>query len=145
MNSNRMIGGAIEQMLATHPRPSELPRQLLTECVEACVICATTCTACADACLAEKEVTHLLDCIRTNLDCAEICQATGNMLVRQTGSVWQQLYRQVETCQLACNVCGPVCESHADMHEHCRICADVCRDCVRACTRLLETFPARTQ
>jgi hypothetical protein len=132
---------AIRQMIATHPRQSELQGAELMSCIEAAVTCATTCTACADACLSEGMVNELVDCIRANLDCAEICQATGNVLVRRSEMYWQLLYHQVEACQAACRTCAEVCEQHAEMHEHCRVCAEVCRQCEQACDKLLVTFP----
>jgi hypothetical protein len=38
---------------------------------------------CADACLGEEKVEMLRRCIRLNLDCADVCNATGRMLSRQ--------------------------------------------------------------
>jgi hypothetical protein len=54
------------------------------ECIEACYDCAQSCTACADACLGEEDPKLLARCIRLNLDCANICDATGKILSRQT-------------------------------------------------------------
>jgi hypothetical protein len=47
--------------------------------------CAQACTACADACLSEQNVADLAKCIRSNLDCADICDTTGRVLSRHTG------------------------------------------------------------
>lgn len=141
MSTELNLSQAIRQMLKTHPHPAALQVDELAGCIEACVICATTCTACADACLAEEMVQHLAHCIRTNLDCADICEATGHILVRQTQPDWRLLYHQVEACQVACRTCGTICEQHAEMHEHCKVCAEVCRQCEQACDRLLVTFP----
>ncbi|MGV7852926.1 four-helix bundle copper-binding protein, partial [Mycobacterium kansasii] len=57
----------------------------LTACIDACVECGQACTACADACLSEDSVAHLTKCIRTDLDCADICELTGRVLSRHTG------------------------------------------------------------
>src|SRR5690554_5492529 len=46
--------------------------------------CAQACTACADACLSEDMVAELTKCIRTNLDCADLCETTG-IVSRHTG------------------------------------------------------------
>jgi hypothetical protein len=140
MQAELAIGQAINQMLKSHPRPSTLPFEVFSRCVEDCMICATTCTACADACLAEGMVQQLVQCIRTNLDCADICQATGHILVRQTEPDRRLLRHQVEACQTACRTCAAICEQHAQMHEHCRVCAEVCRRCEQACGKLLATF-----
>jgi hypothetical protein len=145
MNAEIPLAQAMQQMLTTHPHPSQTQKQaqpeILRHCAEACMICVTTCTACADACLAEEMVKELAHCIRTNLDCADVCQATGRMLVRQTEPNWRLLYHQVEACQAACRTCATICEQHAEMHEHCRVCTEVCRQCEQACDNLLATFP----
>ena len=71
-------------LLETHRRPGPLDRKLLVACIEACVSCAQSCTACADADLAEDDVTEMRRCIRLCLDCADVSQATGRVLTRQT-------------------------------------------------------------
>jgi hypothetical protein len=42
--------------------------------------------SCADACLAEDLVKELTQCIRLNLDCADVCNITGRIATRRTGS-----------------------------------------------------------
>ena len=128
------------EMLRTHPQQNGLPvsRQALQECIEACFSCAQTCTTCADACLGEAMVDELVACIRLNLDCADVCAATGRLLSRQTAANWDVLRAQLEACAVACQACGDECEKHAGMHEHCRICAEECRRCEDACRSLLS-------
>lgn len=46
----------------------------------------TCCTSCADACLAEARVQQLRQCTGFNLDCADVCLATGVLASRRTGS-----------------------------------------------------------
>ena len=140
MSAEIALAQAIQQMLSTHPRPSKIQSIELTTCIEACITCAATCTACADACLGEEMVHHLVQCIRTNLDCATICHATGDILARQTEIDWRLAYHQVESCRAACRACADMCAQHAQMHEHCRVCADVCRMCEDACDKLLATY-----
>jgi len=67
-------------MINAHPKRFGLPG--LVECIDACSDCAQTCTTCADACLAESDVATLVRCIRLNLDCATVCQATGEVISR---------------------------------------------------------------
>jgi len=136
---------AIGRMLNTHPQPSQLQRDLLAHCIGACVICSTTCTACADACLAEGMEQELTECIRTNLDCAEICRATAQTLVRQTMPDWSLLSLQTDACRAACVICAKICEQHAAMHEHCGICAEACHQCEAACDTLLRDLSAAGQ
>jgi hypothetical protein len=64
--------------------------------------CAQTCTACADACLSEDMVAELTKCIRTDLDCADICSATGAVLSRHTGYDANITKAMLEACRVAC-------------------------------------------
>lgn len=73
------------EMISTHPDTKGKPSDALVHCVEECFNCAQTCTACADACLAEPMVDRLRQCIRLNLDCADVCAATGKLASRRTG------------------------------------------------------------
>jgi len=77
-------------------------------------------------------------CIRLNLDCAEICTATGRVLIRQTEYDAPTAKAQVQACAEACRTCAEECERRADMHEHCRICAEACRQCEEACNACLS-------
>src|SRR5215218_1566695 len=71
-------------MLRTSPSRIGYDAGDLAPCIEACFACAQTCTACADACLGEQDIQMLARCIRLDLDCADICSATGSILSRQT-------------------------------------------------------------
>jgi len=124
-----------EEMIRTHPR--SVRREGLIECIDACFECAQTCIACADACLAESGVQSLLRCIRLNQDCAAICQATGEVLSRQTETEWGVVRAQVSACLEACRACATECETHAGHMQHCQVCAEACRRCEDACRRLL--------
>jgi hypothetical protein len=129
------------QMLDSYPADlGGVDRDALVACVDACTACAQACTACADACLSEDMVDQLRKCIRTDLDCADICAATGTVLSRHTGYDANLTRAVLQACAAACKVCGDECASHADMHDHCRICADACRACEDACNQLLNTL-----
>jgi hypothetical protein len=130
----------IREMLETHPRDAQVDRTALAECIEACYACAQSCTACADACLGEADVQDLVRCIRTNLDCFDVCVSTGNVVSRQTETEAAHVRAQLEACAVACRVCAEECESHAGHHEHCRVCAEACRRCEKACRRMLEVL-----
>jgi hypothetical protein len=124
-----------EEMIRTHPRIAR--REGLVECIEA-YECAQTCIACADACLAEPNVESLLRCIRLNQDCAAICQATGEVLARQTEREWGVVRAQVAACIEACRACAGEREMHAAHMQHCQVCAEARRRCEDACRRLLS-------
>ncbi|GAA4777178.1 four-helix bundle copper-binding protein [Citricoccus nitrophenolicus] len=131
----------VSSMLETYPKDlGNIDRQKLDECIQACFECAQTCTACADACLAEDMVAELTRCIRLNLDCADICEATGRVLSRQTGNNAEVTRSLLAACRDACTACGEECAQHADMHGHCKVCAEACRRCEQACTELLASL-----
>jgi hypothetical protein len=123
----------VQQMLQTHPHASSVEREALTRCIDECFSCAATCTSCADACLGEESVQELVRCIRLNLDCADVCEATGRIVTRQTAPDPSLVRTMAEACAAACGACAEECERHADHHEHCRICAEACRRCQQAC------------
>ena len=130
----------IEQMLDSHPWEGHVDREQLASCIEACFACAAICTSCADACLSEDMVADLRKCIRLDLDCADICDATARVLTRQTEYDAPMSKRQLDSCRQACATCAEECEQHAEMHEHCRICAEACRRCEQACQQLLDAM-----
>ena len=127
-------------MLGTYPKSINLDRDLLARVIDAAVACSQTCTACADACLSEDMVAELTKCIRTNLDCADICATTARVLSRHTGYDANITRAQLEACAQACTSCGDECQEHAGMHEHCRVCAEACRACEQACRELLSAI-----
>ena len=126
-------------MLQAHPRqPSEM--DAVQRCVEACFAYLQTCLSCADACLAEQHVQKLTQCIRLNLDCADICHATGTVVLRFGRSGPQPLQAQLATCAQACRTCAEECRQHAAMHTHCRICAEMCNACHDACEDMMKAM-----
>ncbi len=128
-----------DRMLATHPafhRNGGAPAGL-AQAIDACRACATTCLACADACLAEASPSEMAPCIRLDLDCAAICDATAAILLRGADSALSQ--RTIETCLAFCRACAAECERHAGAHDHCRLCAETCRTCADACESLLQS------
>jgi hypothetical protein len=128
------------EILDAHPQPTEVDRDLLARCIQECVARAQTCTACSDADVAEDDVANLRRCIRLCLDCADICEATGRMLTRQTDYDARLSKAQLTVCRQECASCAEECERHADHHEHCRICAEECRRCEEACSALLDAI-----
>ena len=87
--------------------------------------------------LSEDDVDDLTKCIRTCLDCADICATTSPALSRQTGYDPILTKAALEACVTACKASGEECARHAEHHLHCRICAEVCRRCEQACRDLV--------
>ncbi|MCP9958119.1 MULTISPECIES: four-helix bundle copper-binding protein [Streptomyces] len=131
-----------EDMLRTYPADlGGVDRRKLLDCIEQCTVCAQACGACADACLSEPgHLDALATCIRTNMDCADVCQATGSVLSRHTGYDANLTRAVLRACAVACATCAEECGRHASSHDHCRVCAEACRRCEQACAGLLDTL-----
>lgn len=93
--------------------------------------CINHCNYCADACLDEDHVKMMVDCIRTDRVCAEVCTALSRVL--STG--YKDVDGLVQYCIKICNACADECEKHD--HAHCRECAKACRNCAQACKEYL--------
>lgn len=128
------------RMLETYPKSMNLDLTLLARVIETVVECSQVCSACADACLSEDAVADLRKCIRTNLDCADVCDATARVLSRHTGYDANISAALLEACIAACRACGDECEQHAGTHEHCRVCAEACRASEAVCGELLSAL-----
>ncbi|MGA4787920.1 MULTISPECIES: four-helix bundle copper-binding protein [Nocardia] len=128
-------------MFGAHPggpgKSGALTADEVARCVEECVACQTACTICADSCLAEPDVAALRQCIREDLDCADICGATARVLARRTAFVPFVAAALVRACAAACASCAEECASHTGM-THCEQCAQACHRCERACQDVLE-------
>ncbi|MDA4101008.1 hypothetical protein MMON44395_05335 [Mycolicibacterium monacense DSM 44395] len=126
-------------MLQSNPKDvGRFDRAELAACIELLTECSHACNACADACLSEESVADLTKCIRTDLDCADVCDATRGVLARHTGNDDTLTMAMLAACVTACRSCADECSRHADHHEHCRVCADVCRRCEVSCRGLAD-------
>ena len=90
--------------------------------------CVAECNHCATACLDEQDVKMLSKCIKLDIDCAQICSLTADLISR--GSVHG--HHLMKECAEVCNACAEECEMHSHM-EHCKTCAEACRACAEAC------------
>ncbi len=119
-----------------------MTNQQYQKCINACLECATECNHCAVACLEEKEVQHLTQCIRLNLECAVICRASAELMT--SGSVYSP--QICELCAAICNACAEKCEQHANMGmEHCRECAEACRACAKEIMKIAKEAINKSQ
>ena len=94
--------------------------------------CAEKCNHCASACLEERDMKLLKDCIKLDLDCADICQLTATLIGRDSPHAEHLLKECVEVC----TACATECEKHAHM-EHCKVCAETCRTCAELCSQVV--------
>jgi hypothetical protein len=130
------------EIFRLHPRPTVVDHGVLLHCVEECLDCTASCTACADASVSEPDSQEMIAVIRRASDCADLCQATLRIVVRQSAQDLDVTRATVEACMTACHACARECDKHAAHHEHCRLCAEVCRRCEQACAGVLAALPA---
>lgn len=93
--------------------------------------CINHCNYCADACLDEDDVKKMVDCIRTDRVCAEVCSTLNQVLA--TG--YKDVKALVEYCKKVCEACAKECGKHEA--QHCKDCAKACEECVKACEAYL--------
>jgi hypothetical protein len=129
---------SIREMIFAHPHVRGADSDALLRAVETAGECAAICFSCADACLGEAGVQDLMQCIRLNLDCAEVCRATAAIAARRSGGNVPVIRAMLEACVLACRRCGEECQRHAQMMEHCALCAAACGECESACRQAAE-------
>ena len=127
---------SVRKMIASHPLAHGHVNEPMAEAAKHAMYCAIIATACADACSGEEM--DMRQCIRTCLDCADICTATARVAIRQTGENAVVTRAMMEACVAACDVCAEECERHE--HDHCRLCAEMCRECARDCRAALAAL-----
>ncbi|MGE6716584.1 four-helix bundle copper-binding protein [Peribacillus frigoritolerans] len=93
--------------------------------------CITACNHCYDACLKEEHVNMMVECIRLDRECAEIC----SFLAQAKGRGTPFSSELAEVCVKICESCGNECKKHD--HEHCQKCAEACLRCAEECRKLV--------
>lgn len=131
----------IREMLRTHPQKPTTHFDEIAACLSACAECEQVCISCADACLGEESVPTLRQCIRLNLDCADLCAAAARMIARQASPEPRVWRLTLEACAEACRACAVECARHASAHAHCRVCRERCESCEKACRTLIAALP----
>lgn len=91
--------------------------------------------------MSEQNVQDLTRCIRTDLDCADLCETTARILSRHTGHDANVTRAVLEACAVAGKACGDECARHGEHGmRHCEACAEACRQCEQACRDLLASL-----
>ncbi|WP_310586735.1 four-helix bundle copper-binding protein [Telluribacter sp. SYSU D00476] len=83
-----------------------------------------------DACLGEEDVKMMVDCIRLDRDCANICFTAVELMANNSPFAAQLC----DLCAQICDACADECEKHDA--DHCHRCAEVCRRCAEECRRM---------
>jgi hypothetical protein len=128
------------EMLQSAPQRLTVDAALVAAAIDAAVACGITCTACGSACLSEGA--DMQQCVRDDLDCADLCFATARHLARLNAGDKQMTLSILAACIEACVQCAGSCAPHAEHHEHCRLCMQACRRCEQACQALLDALRA---
>lgn len=100
--------------------------------IESLLNCVSYCNYCADACLSEENIKMMVDCIRTDRACAEVCNTTAKLLASNYANVDEL----VAFCKSVCEQCAAECGNHD--HDHCQSCAEACTTCAEACAEYLN-------
>lgn len=129
---------SIELMISEHPQVGENYNPSLGAAVKSAIDSAAICNSCADACLAEAM--DMAQCIRTCLDCSDICAATARVAMRRTGTNRLLIRNQLTVCIEACDICAAECAQHNN--PHCARCARMCQECSQACRSAIESLDA---
>jgi hypothetical protein len=130
----------VKEMISKHPGFRGEANAALIHCIDECYDCAQACASCADASLAEDDIKMLVRCVRLNLDCTDMCAATGAIATRHLVSERPMLREILAACGLTCRRCEEECLRHANHHAHCRVCAEVCASCSRACEAVIASI-----
>jgi hypothetical protein len=129
---------SIQLMISEHPDVGTDYNPSLGEAVQKAVDCAAICNSCADACVAEQMDMH--QCVRTCIDCSDVCEVTARIAMRRTGVNRELIRAQLAVCVRACETCAEECEKHNN--AHCRRCAQMCRETAEAARIALEALNA---
>jgi hypothetical protein len=106
--------------------------QEVRRCIDDCLECYSICTETVDHCLElggkHAEPKH----IRLLLDCAKICQASGDFMLRSSNFH----PRTCAVCAEICQRCADECERLANGDDLMRRCAEICRRCAESCKKM---------
>ncbi|MEV4416044.1 four-helix bundle copper-binding protein [Catellatospora sp. NPDC049609] len=127
----------MQPMTPMYRDAEDLRHDVRAVCVRACNLCAEACNACADACLGEPAVAELVICIRTNLDCADMCATAGEIVDRFRGNHPELVRAVLEACAVVCDVCADESREHADRYVRCAEAVAACETCADACRAML--------
>lgn len=107
---------------------SHMSSSELADCIKRCQECHEACLSAVAHCLEKggphADAAHII----LLLDCAEICQASANFMLR--GSALHG--RTCAACAEICRQCAEACAAMGE-DELMRRCAETCRQCAESC------------
>lgn len=99
-------------------------------CIEACYLCAAACDNCAASCLKEEHIDMMRDCIRLDMQCANLCRLAAQFMAQDSDEAKKLCLLCAEVCQK----CAAECGKH--QHDHCQHCAQACQRCAEECRKM---------
>jgi hypothetical protein len=100
----------------------------MKQCIDDCQYGHDVCVETIVHCLTQGGEHAAVAHIGLLLDCAEICQTSANLMVRNS-----HLHGELcAVCALACEQCAESCERFGQ-DERMKRCAEVCRKCAASC------------
>lgn len=103
----------------------------LKRCAEACLECYRVCTETVEGCLVKGGKHAAPEHIATLIDCATICQLSGDFLIRAS----RRHQVTCEACATICEECAAECQKMADDEDMTR-CAEICARCAESCRHM---------
>ena len=95
--------------------------------IQAASDCAAACDHCASSCIRDGSAEKMKECIRLDLDCADLCRLVASLAARDSGFV-ARLARDLDE---VCEACAMECSKHEQYHT--QQCALACHRCATAC------------
>lgn len=84
----------------------------------------------------------LVKLMALDVDCADICGATGRLIARAGGADPAVTRAQLQACIAVCRGCEAECWVHASMHDQCKHCAEACPACHQTCEQAMQSLQA---
>lgn len=109
----------------------------MDDCIDWCSTCHDICTQTANYALGVGGTQATQEHIRILLDCAEICQASADFMLRESDVHG----RTCAVCAEICDRCAEACERFGD-DEVMQACADTCRGCAESCREVARVAHA---
>jgi hypothetical protein len=100
-------------------------------CIDTCLECANQCDYCILECLKEENIKVLVQCIRLNRECAQMCLNTARTMTLGSEHYWDVC----KVCADYCDRCVIECEKRTYM-DCCRLCVEICKRCADECRKI---------
>ena len=112
----------------------------MQESIEVCLNCHAACTMTIQHCLAIGGTHSEINLVGVLLDCADLCQASANFMLR--GSPFHVV--TCSACAELCRACAEACRA-VEGDEQIQHCAEVCDECAISCEQMASAGDEDTE